>query len=328
MRCLVTGATGFIGSRLVELLLGQGHEVRCLVRPGPRTARLAALGAELAWGDIRNLESVRAACRGRQWVFHNAALIYHYSPRVLLRTNCQGMLNLLRGCVAAGTVQRLVYSSSVAAMGPCPALPADEDQPLAPLAYDAYGRSKRRAEESCRRFAERYGLPVTVIRMAGVYGPHSPLFTNGLRFLRHGLFILLGPGTSLCHFSHVDDVCSALILAAAAPRAAGRTYIIVDDRPVSIRQVAARAAELLGSKPRFASVPVGAARSAIRLVEAACRLTSLNLPVNRTMVDYLGSDHYYSADRAKRELGWQPRFPDPLAGLADMVNWYRRRTDS
>ena len=324
MTCLVTGATGFIGSRLVRRLLDEGCRVRCLVRPGPHVERLRGLPVELVEGDITDPAAVRRAVSGARRVFHNAAVIYHYRPRYLYRVNVTGTLNLLRAAAETG-IERLVYSSSIAAMGPCRRSPADEDQPLTPLSYDAYGRSKRVAEQALRRFARDCGVPYTVIRMGGVYGPGSPLFSGAVRFLRHGVLPLPGKGDCGLPLGHVDDICSALLLAAGSPAARNRTYIVVDDRPVTVRELVTRFAELLGARVRVYPVSLEFVRPGVRVIEWVSALLRTSIPVSRAIVEYLVRDHRYSNERAKRELGWRPAWPDSLEGLRTVTDWCREQ---
>lgn len=332
MHCLVTGATGFTGGRLVRVLLEAGHRVRCFVRPSPRAERLGSLPVELVHGDIRDPGKARGAAAGIDWVFHNASVIYHHSPRTLFRTNLRGTLNLLRASAEAG-VQRFVCSSSVTSMGPCRSQPADESQPMQPLGFDTYGRSKRAIELACRRFAEgrslpglaaaEHRLPVTVVRMAGVYGPGSPLFAGGMRFLERGLFVLPGREDHLCAFAHVDDICSALILAAAKTPARFQTYIVVDDRPVTIRQLVDRVARLLGARLRLWRAPLDIIHPGVLALEFASRVLGISIPVNRSIVEYFMRDHTYSSALIRRELGWVPKFPDPLDGVRTLVDWFK-----
>ncbi len=323
----MTGATGFIGSRLVRHLLDAGHHVRCLVRPGPRVEPLRHLPVELAFGDVTDPDVVDRAVDGMTLVFHNAAVIYHYRPRHLYRVNVTGTLNLLRAAARHGRVERFLYSSSVAAMGPCRRYPADEDHPLVPLSYDAYGRSKRVAELACRRFARESGVPFTIVRMGGVYGPASPLFVNAIRFMERGIMPLPGRGDNLCPLAHVDDICSALLLAAASPAARNRTYIVVDDRPVSFRQLVDRVARLLGRRIRVYTLPLEIVRPGVRLAEWLAAAIRVSIPVNRSIVDYLVRDHRYSNARARAELGWTPKYPDSLTGITTVVDWVRGRLD-
>jgi dihydroflavonol-4-reductase len=321
LHCLVTGATGFIGSRLVRVLLDAGHRVRCFVRHGPRTRPLNSLPVELVYGDIRGADKAREAAVGIDWVFHNASVIYHHSPRALFSTNLGGTLNLLRASAEAG-VQRFVCSSSVAAMGACRSQPADETQPMQPPGFDTYGRSKRAIELACRRFADGNRLPVTVVRMAGVYGPGSPLFAGGMRFLERGLFVLPGRDDRLCAFAHVDDICSALILAAAKTPARFRTYIVVDDRPVTVGQLVDRVSGLLGVKLRLWRVPLDIVHPGVLALEFISRVLRVSIPVNRSIAEYFLRDHTYSSALIRRELGWAPRFPDPLDGIKTLVQWF------
>ncbi|UCG41885.1 MAG: NAD-dependent epimerase/dehydratase family protein [candidate division WOR-3 bacterium] len=322
MHCLVTGATGFIGGRLVRVLLDAGHRVRCFVRRGPRAEPLNSLPVELVHGDILDPDRARAAAIGIDWVFHNASVIYHHSPRTLFRTNLGGTLNLLRASAEA-RVGRFVCSSSVAAMGACRSQPADETQPMRPPGFDTYGRSKRAIELACRRFADGNRLPVTVVRMAGVYGPGSPLFAGGMGLLARGLFVLPGREDHLCAFAHVDDVCSALILAAAKTPARFQTYIVVDDRPVTVGRLVDRVTELLGVKLRLWRVPLDIVHPAVLALEFTCRVLRFSVPVNRSIVEYLMRDHTYSSALIRRELGWAPEFPDPLDGIKTLVDWFR-----
>jgi dihydroflavonol-4-reductase len=323
LHCLVTGATGFIGGRLVRILLDAGHRVRCFVRPSPRAELLNSFPVELVHGDIRDADKAREAAAGIDWVFHNASVIYHHSPRTLFRTNLRGTLNLLRASTEAG-VQRLVCSSSVTSMGPCRSQPADETQPMQPLGFDTYGRSKRAIELACRRFAEGRSLPVTVVRMAGVYGPGSPLFAGGMRFLERGLFVLPGREDHLCAFAHVDDICSALTLAAQKTPTRFRTYIVVDDRPVTIHQLVDRVVQLLGARLRLWRAPLDIIHPGVLALEFASRVLRVSIPVNRSIVEYFMRDHTYSSALIRRELGWAPKFPDPLDGIRTLVEWFRQ----
>ena len=164
MTTLVTGGTGFIGSALVRELLARGEAVRCLVRAGSAARNLDGRDAERVEGDITDTASLRRALKGVARVYHLAALYAIWRPRAaaFYRVNEEGTRNVLAACRQAG-VDRIVYCSSVAALGAHGPQPADETARFN-LAWtgDNYYISKYRAEQVALQFA-RQGLPVVMV---------------------------------------------------------------------------------------------------------------------------------------------------------------------
>ena len=173
MTTLVTGATGFIGANVVRALLEAGASVRVLTRHGSDTRNLTGLPVEMAYGDVRDIASLRPALQSCHTLYHVAA---HYSlwtphPEEMYATNVQGTTNLLQVALALG-LQKVVYTSSVATIGtPEDGTPGDETMHLAPEhAIGHYKRSKIMAEHAALAFCQQ-GLPVVIVNPAAPIGP-------------------------------------------------------------------------------------------------------------------------------------------------------------
>ena len=174
-RALVTGATGFLGSALVRCLIGEGMRVRALVRPTSRRDLLKGLDVETVEGDLRDRESLRAALRDADFLFHAAAdyRLWARDPRELFLTNVEGTRALMEEAWRAGT-GRIVYTSSVATLKPRPdGEPASELDSCAEAdAVGAYKRSKIRSERLVREMAAD-GLPVVIVNPSTPVGPRD-----------------------------------------------------------------------------------------------------------------------------------------------------------
>lgn len=312
MRALVTGASGFIGSHLVERLREEGHEVACLVR---RPGWLEGTGGvELRFGDLRDPDSLRGAVRGVEVVYHLAGLKRAVRRADYYSVNLGGterLLHLLRD----QPLRRFVFVSSLAASGPSPdGRPRREEDPCRPVSD--YGRSKLAAEEAVRRS----GLPFVIVRPPVVYGPRDRDLLGFFRVVRRGWLPLWGRDPiSVCF---VGDLVEGLLRAASRPEAVGQTLFLADPRPYTVEEVGRAAASALGVRLRRLPLPRALLLGAGLVGELVNRLgwdTPLNLQKAR---EAIAGAWTCDVGRAEELLGFRARV-DLQRGLGLTLRWYR-----
>jgi len=210
MRILITGATGFIGSYIVEALLAERHEVRALVRKTSRTAALKAQGVDLIFGDVADLKSLDAIEKKFDSIIHCAAYVADKNPEKLRTVNVVGTENICRLSLRLG-VERLVYLSSVAVISGNEQIPLTEDLPYS--ATNLYGESKIEAEKKVLEYRKK-GLRAAILRPPMVYGEGEPhLLRLILRLLKMRLLFLPNQGMARWHLCYVRHVAEAARLA-------------------------------------------------------------------------------------------------------------------
>jgi nucleoside-diphosphate-sugar epimerase len=292
---LITGATGFIGRRLLQL--------------GDRAlARDVSTIPGAVRGDLLDPASLRAACQGIERVFHCAgyAHAFHSSdPDVHRRVNFEGTRNLVNAAGEAG-VRCFVFLSSVKAMAEPGEECVDEDWPGEP--ETAYGRAKRAAEEAVLAAGAKYGMHVVNLRLAMVYGRGGRGNLERMaRGIRAGWFPRLPETGNKRSLVHVDDVVAAIRFVADAPAANGRSYIIADPRPYSGREICDA---IGGVPPRLTfrwGLPAGLLRAGAAAGDLLGCVAGRPMPLNSEVVGRLLGSACYSPARIERELGWRAR---------------------
>jgi dihydroflavonol-4-reductase len=318
-RVLITGATGFVGTRFVEGLPA-GWRLRALVRPSSRVSTLEAAGAELVVGHgVDDPAALARAVAGVDVVLHLAATTRALTAAEHERVNGAGTRALLAALLAArDRPRRIVYLSSLAAVGPALAGPVGADTPPRPLT--AYGRGKLAGEAAC--LAAKGELEVAVLRAPAVYGPGD---RDLLRFFRlAALGVLpLPAGERQVQFVHVDDLVEAIRLAALVPDVSG-VYHIAEPRVYDWNEAAAAIISAVG-RGRVVRVP----HALITLAGSASGLGA-RLVRRPTIFDadkareLLAPAWTCETERAERDLGFRAATALP-AGFAAAAAWYRSR---
>ena len=258
-RVLVTGAGGFIGSNLVELLVAEGAQVRAYVHYNSRNdwAHLEELPADVrdaidvVAGEIQDPFSVRRAMEGRDVVFHLAALIgipYSYvAPQSYVATNVTGTLNVLEAGRDLG-VERIVHTSTSETYGTAIYTPIDERHPL--QGQSPYSASKIGADKLAESYARSFETPVVTLRPFNTFGPRQSLRAVIPTIISQALAgdtIRLGSRTPVRDFTFVEDTARAFLAAGTAPEAVGRTLNAGNGKGITIGELADLLLELLGS---------------------------------------------------------------------------------
>lgn len=325
---VVTGAPGWLGTRLVEALTGQSGpwpacspaQVHCVVEPGTDDSLLRSLGARTVPIDLTSPQDIDHAVQGADTVFHLAGIIHPRRIRDLYALNTNGTRALLEAAVRGG-VRRFIYVSSNSAGG----VNADPRRLLDETSVSPdlhYGRSKRLAEIAVLEAHRAAVIEGVVVRPCWFYGPRCP--QRQIRFYRmiaSGRPILFGHGQYRRSLSYVDDTVQGLIRAAVTPRASGQIYWIADERPYSVWEIYAAAAKHLGvAQLRPRRVPEWVARLSRRL-DAATQYAGLYVPeihVAGEFVEHIAC----SVDKARKELGYRP-----MVGLEEgmrlTIDWCR-----
>lgn len=324
MKALVTGATGFIGSHLADRLASDRWDVRCLVRKTSRTDPLKRLGVELAEGDVRDAESLRAAARGREVMFHVAALVGEWGkPKDFFDINVQGMRNALEAASAAG-VERFVDVSSTSVHGFEGFNRSTEAEPYRRSGV-LYADTKRMAEEILWEYHRAERVRATTIRPCMVWGPRDPAYmTKIIPLLQKKKAAIVGDGRQNAGLAHARNVVDALVRAATMEAAAGEAFIVTDDCGTTVRQMIDALAEKIGEPAPKISIPFPVAKIFGNVSETIYRALGASKPpmVTRMGVGCIGNNLSFDISKIKKVLGYKPllQFPD---GLDEYIAWYR-----
>ncbi|HNT27210.1 MAG TPA: NAD(P)-dependent oxidoreductase [bacterium] len=317
---LVTGATGFVGGHLTELLLAKGIRPRLLTRRrNDDVSRFEKEGASIYVGEQGDTALLREATDGCDTVIHVAGA----TKRLIEQEYLDGNLRFTEALLAPLTGgQRFILVSSQAAAGPSTGdRPVVESDPPRPLTW--YGKSKLAAEEAVRKWGAEHGDKYLILRPCSVFGPNERDIYTYFQFMDKGILLLLGTGGKKISIIHVADLCDAIV-AAAESTVTGRTFFVANDVPVSWRELGETIRVAMGKKnvlriaiPEWVAAPIGHAAG------LAGRLMGRALPVNGQKVIEMKQDAWICSNGAIKEaLDWRPRLPLAEA-VAQTVAWYR-----
>ncbi len=334
-RCLVTGGAGYLGGSLVDRLLQQGCAVNALDRaPSP----VSRQGVRWFQGDVRSAVDVRAACEGVATVFHTAAVIDALtSPRrsvarEIEAINVGGTKNVIRAAQQSG-VKRLVHTSSIVTAFCMDGAGRDESVAYS-TAGDLYTKTKVAAERAVLAANGEHGLLTCALRPGGIYGPGERLTYGRLvRALKAGVpLVVFGDGRARLDYVYIDNLVDAEILAAKrlfeGSPVCGRAYFVSDDSPINAGTFSIELAKNMGLRVRLVRVPDPVARAMAAALEQVYRVLGAPKPLFTVAnVKLCDIDHYFSIERARRDLGYEPVI-DTEEGLRRMAAEARRYYDS
>jgi nucleoside-diphosphate-sugar epimerase len=322
MTVLVTGAAGFLGSHVTELLVERDQHPRALVRPGETLRGVDTAEVDVRTGDLRDPATIGQALRGAECVVHCAARTAPWgSEAEYERTNVRGLETLVSAAMAAG-VRRLVHVSSITVHGNDVGGEADERAALR-AEPNPYSRTKVAGERLLERMIRELHAPVTIVRPGWIYGPRD---MNSFARLAHQIqkrqMVMVGSGHNHLPLIYARDAAQGLLLAAEAPGSEGRTYLLVNDELVTQHQFVTAIAAELNVPPPARRMPYRLATTLGGLAEDLARLARTRPPIMRYGMQLLGGENRFVITRARNELGFDPQV-SMAEGVRRSIHWYR-----
>ncbi len=339
-RILVTGANGFIGTRVIKLLLEYGFSnLRCFVRPSSDLSTLEELLTRLnvhknlclLRGDLLSQSDCRMAADGISVVFHLAAGMEKSFAGAFMNS-ALATRNLMDAFLEVGNPRRFVNVSSFAVystLGLDRGALLDETCPLETSPqerFDAYGFGKLKQEQLVREYGTNRGLPFVILRPGYVFGPGKRELSGRVGINTFGFFVHLG-GSNQLPLTYVENCAEAIVLAGLKPGVEGETFNVVDDELLSSRQFLKACRR---TKPFFSvRVPYPVAYGLCSLWEKYSCWSKGQLPpvFNRRRCKAEWGGNRYSNRKLKERLGWKPRIPMDQA-MAAFLARFEATTDS
>ncbi len=324
METLITGGTGLVGHHLITELQRRGDKVSALVLPSENTSWLEERGVTVYRGDIREPATLTAPMRNVDTVFHLAAMQGVWlSTEKYTAVNVTGTENVCRAALKAG-VRRVVHVSSWTIYGMERGWPLTEDVAPAPR-NDPYWVTKAQGDLVVQRMFREEKLPAAIIRPGTIFGVGDRLnFGRTAEKVRAGKGLILGSGRNFLPLVYVTDVVQGLLLGADHDNALGQAFNITNDQPLTQEEFLSAIAHDLNVAPSRLHVPYLAAYAIAFAAERIVKLNSGKHPfVTRHGVTLYGTDNRHSIDKARTELGYEPKV-SVREGVRLACEWYRQ----
>jgi nucleoside-diphosphate-sugar epimerase len=324
MNIFVTGGTGFTGSALVLRLLKEGHKVRSLdYQKGIVHDALKKEGAELILGNITDADLVDQCTQGIDFVFHLAAAFReldvpdeHYYD-----VNVNGTRHVM-DAAKKYNVEKVVYCSTQGVHGHIQNPPGDENSPIAPEDY--YQKTKYEGELVVQEYMQN-GMKATIIRPTAIYGPGDPgRFLMIYKWAKKGFFPMFGSGQTFYQPVYIDNLVDAFMLTLDPENGNGGTYIIGDEEYLPIKDLVIKTGESIGIKIKVFHFPLFPLIVTGHVCEKVCKPLKIAPPIFPRRVDWYRQIRAFKIDKAKRELGYQPKV-NIDEGLKITAKWYLQK---
>jgi dihydroflavonol-4-reductase len=323
MKVLVTGASGFVGSAVLRLLLQKGFAARALVRANSDARNLSGLDVEKAVGDLADKKSLSAALSGCDGLFHVAAdyRLWTRDPDTMFRINVDGSRDIIRAALDAG-VSRIVYTSSVAVLGIPQEPPYGNEE--TPVSFEdmigPYKQSKFLAEKAVAKLITQESAPVVIVNPSTPIGPRDIKPTPTGRMIveaasgRMPAFVDTG-----LNVAHVDDVAKGHLLAFEKGKL-GERYVLGGEN-MTLGEILAVIAEIVGRKPPKIQIPHALIMPLAYAAEGWARLVGGDEPFATVDgIKMAKKKMFFSSAKAHRDLGYESR--SPREALIDAIEWF------
>jgi len=322
VKVLVTGATGFIGSHLVDKLLEKNYSVIATIRKTSSLQWLINKPIQLVEASLNDKSQLLEIVKDVDYVYNVAGVIAAKSYEDFLKANKDGAKNLIESVYEVNpNIKRFIHISSQAAAGPATSLdkPVKESDQCHPIT--SYGKSKKESEDVVLSFKDK--LPVTIVRPPSVYGPRDPAIRDIFRIGKMGLGPLMGFNDKYVSLIHCDDLVRGIIMAGESEKAKGEVYFITSKEFYNWPQIMDVLKQALGKKffikIRFPHPLVLAAGS----ISEFFGNFSKKPPVfdKEKAIDFIQDYWICSPEKAKNDIGFESQI-DLQSGFNETAKWY------
>ena len=321
VRVLVTGATGFTGKALTRRLAELGAIVHAVARPESDRSALKHLPIQWSIGQIFDPDVVKQATEGVAYIFHMATTYRHAaaSDELNHQVHVTSTELLAKAVTGRPEFRRFVHVSTIGVHGHIEHPPGNEDSPFG--ADDIYQRTKAEAELWIRDYAKQSGLPLTVLRPCGLYGPEEERFLKFFKMATHRVMFALGKKGCELHLVHVDDFVGMALRAAVHPAALNEVFICGSPTSISLEDFAALIAKELGHKLTFIRLPALPVYALGYLCELVFKPFGIDPPLHRRRVSFYMKHRSFDTSKIRNRLGYVCAFPDEV-GIPLTTRWY------
>lgn len=319
-RAFITGATGFVGSHLVEKLLKDGFKVTCLVRNKSNLKWLKGLDIETVEGDLNNIEALKKGVKDADIVYHLAGVLFGLNESDFYEGNVIGVKNLLEACKANSNLSRFLHVSTQAVVGPSKnGEPVDEETDCKPLTW--YGKSKLAAEKEVWKYKTLF--PITIIRPGAVYGPRDYAIFEVFKAALSGFNLKVGSTEKYVNFVHVYDLVDGIVQSSLSNKTINQTYFIVNDSKEPQDKISLLAIKTYGKKPKNIIIPIGIIKIVAVTSEFFGKLFKKVVVLNRQKLIEITQIYWLcSTQKAQKDFGFKANYSIE-DGVRMTAEWYK-----
>ena len=318
-KVLITGANGFVGSRLCRRMIADGYRVIAGVREGCDATYLVDQDVEYRFGDITHPETLPGMVSGMDYIIHNAGVVKATRQALYYEVNQIGTRNLLNAASAFNDLKKFILISSAAAAGPSkPDQPKTESMPAEPIT--AYGRSKAAGEREILAVADK--INSVIIRPPAIYGPGDKEMYAFFNIVNNRIIPYLGSLKRRIQLVHVDDLAAGVSAALRAQTESGSIYFIGENRSYSFSELVKLLHGAVGRAGIPIYIPGWLVRMIAHLSERTMRMFGKVPMFTVEKADEILGDWEISIEKARNDLGFESKIPF-AEGALETTYWYR-----
>jgi nucleoside-diphosphate-sugar epimerase len=315
---LITGANGFLGSRLCRTFASRGFAVIAGVRKTADLTLLDGVTVSYRYGDITDADSLAEMVTGCDYVIHNAGIVKARTREAFFAVNAGGTRAICEAIIkSGGSPKRFVQISSLAVSGPSLGKPVRESDSPNPIT--TYGHSKLEGERIALEYSKQF--PVTVVRPAGIYGPGDRELFSFFQAGARGLRVYLGNSSRKIQIVHVDDVCDATYLATTKEVASGEIFHVAEQTAYRMEELVDMVASACGKRGIPLAIPGWILHGAGAVSETIYRMAGRVPMLTKEKAGELLASWEVSIDKARDVLGFESHIPFPI-GASGTYDWY------